>query len=54
MATKRVLEKGLLWKVELGGTIEIWKDPWVPLKPSFKVKNPRVAVDNLMWVSINE
>ena len=28
---KKVLEKGLVWKVELGGTIDIWKDPWIPL-----------------------
>ena len=28
MASKKVLGKGLVWKVELGGTIDIWKGPW--------------------------
>ena len=41
----------MVWKVELGGTINIWKDPWIPTKPKFKAEVPSIRMDYLLKVS---
>ena len=51
IAGKKVLKKGLVWKVESGGRIDIWKDPWIPTKPIFRVEVSRIRMENLLKVS---
>ncbi|XP_043689312.1 uncharacterized protein LOC122640225 [Telopea speciosissima] len=40
---RKVLLSGLLWLVEKGDNIDVWKDNWIPSSPSFKVVYPRPA-----------
>ena len=51
MPCKKVLKKRLVWKVELGGTIDIWKDPLIPTKPYFKLGELSLRMENLLKVS---
>jgi hypothetical protein len=37
---KKLLSKGLIWRVGDGMSINIWKDCWIPLPSTFKVQSP--------------
>jgi hypothetical protein len=45
-----LVRKGMIWRVQDGTKIQIWRDPWLPRPPSFKVclKKGR---GRLRWVS---
>jgi hypothetical protein len=45
-----LLKKGIIWRVRPGSKINIWRDPWTPRPPSFKVclKKGR---SRLRWVA---
>ena len=48
VAGKEVLRLGLVWKVESGCSINIWKARWIPSNPGFIVGEPRIHEPNLI------
>nr|XP_048332855.1 uncharacterized protein LOC125423238 [Ziziphus jujuba var. spinosa] len=34
--TRKILKKGLCYRVGTGNSIDYWEDPWVPNNPQFK------------------
>ncbi|GAA0184893.1 hypothetical protein LIER_32181 [Lithospermum erythrorhizon] len=46
---KKVLSRGVRWRVGDGKGIDIWKDPWIPRRTNFKMR--RARGDEPRWVS---
>jgi hypothetical protein len=36
-----MFKRGCIWRVGNGGSIQIWKDPWIPASPDRKIVTPR-------------
>jgi hypothetical protein len=36
-------KRGCIWRVGNGDSIQIWKDPWIPSSPDWKIVSPRGA-----------
>jgi hypothetical protein len=36
-----LLKKGLVWRVENGQSIRIWRDSWIPRPHSYKLVSPK-------------
>jgi hypothetical protein len=45
-----LLKKGIIWRVECGSQVRIWRDPWLPRAHSYRVTT-RKGRCRLKWVS---
>ena len=41
MSGRDSIQHGLRWQVKSGCTIDVWKDPWVPLLPRFRINSAK-------------
>jgi hypothetical protein len=44
-----LLKKGVIWSIKSGNKVQIWRDPWIPSPPSFKIMM-RKGRSRLRWV----
>lgn len=51
LAARDILKRGVRWVVGNGESIDIWKDPWVPTVPGFKVQPQHSDNDKPQLVS---
>ena len=51
VVNKEILRMGMVWKIELGGSTNIWRDSWIPMKSDFVVGEPCNYDPNLIKVS---
>ncbi|KAL0458885.1 UNVERIFIED_CONTAM: hypothetical protein Slati_0515700 [Sesamum latifolium] len=48
IAARDLLKFGSRWRIGSGHSVDVWKDPWIPRKPSFRVIIPNASnVQNL-------
>ncbi|KAL0429071.1 UNVERIFIED_CONTAM: LINE-1 retrotransposable element O protein [Sesamum radiatum] len=48
IAARDFLKSGCRWRIGSGHSVNVWKDPWIPRKPSFRIITPNAAnVQNL-------
>lgn len=40
MATRKVIDLGLRWRVKNGENIKIWRDKWIPTPCSYRIQSP--------------
>jgi hypothetical protein len=45
-----LVKKGVIWRIRSGAKVSIWRDPWIPRPPSFKI-TLRKGRSWLRWVS---
>ncbi|KAJ0017107.1 hypothetical protein Pint_10781 [Pistacia integerrima] len=45
MATRPVLESGLMWRIGDGSKAQIWQDKWLPSPSSFKIQSQCLGID---------
>lgn len=50
MVARDLLTRGTQWAVGNGKSAHIWKDPWVPSIPGFKVFSKPQGVNDIIWV----
>jgi hypothetical protein len=43
-------QKGIIWCMGSGSSIQIWRDPWIPRPPSWKI-SMKTGRTRLRWVS---
>jgi hypothetical protein len=48
---KKLLKKGLIWRVGDGESIQVWHDPWLPVPSTFKIKTPVNTISRDAYVS---
>jgi hypothetical protein len=32
-----LVKKGIIWRIRAGAKVNIWRDPWIPRQPSFRI-----------------
>jgi hypothetical protein len=48
---RKVLERGLMWRVGNGDNIQIWQDKWIPKPTTYKIQSPSGSMDPLARVN---
>jgi hypothetical protein len=48
-----VVKKGIIWGVGFGSKIQIWRDPWIPQAPSWKIESEERVFMHKMGVPTN-
>jgi hypothetical protein len=48
---RKVLERGLMWRVGNGDNIQIWQDKWIPKPTTYKIQSPCESMDPLARVN---
>jgi hypothetical protein len=48
---RKVLERGLMWRVGNGDNIQIWQDKWIPKPTTYKIQSPCGSMDSLAKVN---
>ncbi|KAL0458786.1 UNVERIFIED_CONTAM: hypothetical protein Slati_0505800 [Sesamum latifolium] len=51
MAALDVVKAGCRWQIGTGHFVNIWKDPWLPRTPSFRVITPNPHDDRAVFVN---
>jgi hypothetical protein len=48
---RKVLERGLMWRVGNGDNIQIWQDKWISKPTTYKIQSPCESMDPLARVN---